>query len=115
MNWNSTEFIWLDWLVLTVGVIAIVWAVYRAIKKDQEKMKGADSQDYLFGKGEPWYIIGAAIFAANIGSEHLVGLAGTGAKDGVGNARMDDSYFRMVVRSFLSVIKQQNGQDYHYA
>ena len=22
MNWNSTEFIWLDWLVLTVGVIA---------------------------------------------------------------------------------------------
>ena len=25
MNWNSTEFIWLDWLVLTVGVIAIVW------------------------------------------------------------------------------------------
>ena len=57
MNWNSTEFIWLDWLVLTVGVIAIVWAVYRAIKKDQEKMKGADSQDYLFGKGEPWYII----------------------------------------------------------
>ena len=27
MNWNSTEFIWLDWLVLTVGVIAIVWAV----------------------------------------------------------------------------------------
>ena len=73
MNWNSTEFIWLDWLVLTVGVIAIVWAVYRAIKKDQEKMKGADSQDYLFGKGEPWYIIGAAIFAANIGSEHLVG------------------------------------------
>ena len=61
MNWNSTEFIWLDWLVLTVGVIAIVWAVYRAIKKDQEKMKGADSQDYLFGKGEPWYIIGAAV------------------------------------------------------
>lgn len=51
MNWNSTEFIWLDWLVLAVGVMAIVWAVYRAIKKDQEKMKGADSQDYLSEKG----------------------------------------------------------------
>ena len=89
MNWNSTEFIWLDWLVLAVGVMAIVWAVYRAIKKDQEKMKGADSQDYLFGKGEPWYIIGAAIFAANIGAEHLVGLAGTGAKDGVGMAHWE--------------------------
>lgn len=50
MNWNSTEFIWLDWLVLAVGVMAIVWAVYRTIKKDHEKMKGADSQDYLSEK-----------------------------------------------------------------
>ena len=36
-----------------------------------------------------WYIIGAAIFAANIGSEHLVGLAGTGAKSGVGMAHWE--------------------------
>ena len=54
MNWSSNEFQWLDWTVLAVGVLAIVWAVYRSIKKDKEKMKGADSQDYLFGKGEPW-------------------------------------------------------------
>ena len=101
MNWNSTEFIWLDWLVLTVGVIAIVWAVYRAIKKDQEKMKGADSQDYLFGKGEPWYIIGAAIFAANIGSEHLVGLAGTGAKDGVGMAHWEMQGWMILILGWL--------------
>ena len=39
MNWNSNEFLWLDWVVLAVGVIAIVWAIYRAIKKDKEKMK----------------------------------------------------------------------------
>ena len=103
MNWNSTEFIWLDWLVLTVGVIAIVWAVYRAIKKDQEKMKGADSQDYLFGKGEPWYIIGAAIFAANIGSEHLVGLAGTGAKDGVGMAHWEMQGRMILILGWLFV------------
>ena len=52
MNWNSNEFVWLHWAVLSVGILAIVYAVYRAIKKDKEKMKGADSQDYLFGKGE---------------------------------------------------------------
>ena len=75
MNWNTNEFIWLDWAVLGIGVVAIIWAVYHAIEKDKRRMKGADSQDYLFGKGEPWYVIGAAIFAANIGSEHLVGLA----------------------------------------
>ena len=54
MNWNTKEFIWIDWLVMAIGVIGVVWLVYHAIKKDKEKMKGADSQDYLFGKGEPW-------------------------------------------------------------
>ena len=103
MNWNSTEFEWLDWAVLAVGVIAIVWAVYRSIKKDKEKMKGADSQDYLFGKGEPWYVIGMAIFAANIGSEHLVGLAGTGAKDGVGMAHWEMQGWMILILGWLFV------------
>ena len=86
MNWNSHEFIWLDWVILIVGMAAVIWAVWRAVQKDKRMQQGASSADYLFGKGEPWYIIGAAIFAANIGSEHLVGLAGTGAKSGVGMA-----------------------------
>ena len=108
MNWNSHEFIWLDWVILIVGMAAVIWAVWRAVQKDKRMQQGASSADYLFGKGEPWYIIGAAIFAANIGSEHLVGLAGTGAKIGsrhgsLGNARLDDSSFRMVVCSVLSV------------
>ena len=103
MNWSSNEFQWLDWTVLAIGVIAIVWAVYRAIKKDKEKMKGADSQDYLFGKGEPWYVIGMAIFAANIGSEHLVGLAGTGAKDGVGMAHWEMQGWMILILGWLFV------------
>ncbi|MCR4602969.1 MAG: sodium:solute symporter [Prevotella sp.] len=100
---NSHEFQWLDWLILAVGILGVVWAVYRAIKKDKEKMKGADSQDYLFGKGEPWYIIGAAIFAANIGSEHLVGLAGTGAKDGVGMAHWEMQGWMILILGWLFV------------
>ena len=103
MNWNTSEFMWLDWTVLAIGVIAIVWAVYRSIKKDKQKMAGADSQDYLFGKGEPWYIIGAAIFAANIGSEHLVGLAGTGAKDGVGMAHWEMQGWMILILGWLFV------------
>ena len=103
MEWNSHEFIWLDWAVLAIGIIGVVWAVYRAIKKDQEKMAGADSQDYLFGKGEPWYVIGMAIFAANIGSEHLVGLAGTGAKDGVGMAHWEMQGWMILILGWLFV------------
>ena len=103
MNWNTNEFIWLDWAVLGIGVVAIIWAVYHAIEKDKRRMKGADSQDYLFGKGEPWYVIGAAIFAANIGSEHLVGLAGTGAKDGVGMAHWEMQGWMILILGWLFV------------
>ncbi len=103
MNWNAKEFIWLDWLVLALGIVGVIWFVYHAIKKDKEKMKGADSQDYLFGKGEPWYVIGMAIFAANIGSEHLVGLAGTGAKDGVGMAHWEMQGWMILILGWLFV------------
>ena len=89
MNWSSHEFIWLDWAILAVGLIGVVAAVWYAIWKDKKAQQGEDSSAYLFGKGEPWYVIGMAIFAANIGSEHLVGLAGTGAKDGVGMAHWE--------------------------
>ena len=108
MNWSSHEFIWLDWTIMAVGILAVSWAVWRSIQKDKRLQQGADSEDYLFGKGEPWYIIGAAIFAANIGSEHLVGLAGTGAKrrcryGALGDARLDDTYPGLALCTVLSI------------
>jgi SSS family solute:Na+ symporter len=33
MNWNSQEFIWLDWVIIVVGIIAVGWAVARSIQK----------------------------------------------------------------------------------
>ena len=86
-----------------LGILAVAWAVWRSIIKDKRAMKGADSQDYLFGKGEPWWVIGAAIFAANIGSEHLVGLAGTGAKDGVGMAHWEMQGWMILLLGWLFV------------
>ena len=103
MNWNSQEFIWIDWVIIIVGILAVTWAVWRTIKKDKMHQKGADSEDYLFGKGEPWYIIGAAIFAANIGSEHLVGLAGTGAKAGVGMAHWEMQGWMILILGWVFV------------
>ncbi len=103
MNWFSDGFIWLDWAVLAVGVVCVGVGVWYSIMKDKKKMAGADSQDYLYGKGEPWYIIGAAIFAANIGSEHLVGLAGTGAKSGVGMAHWEMQGWMILILGWLFV------------
>jgi SSS family solute:Na+ symporter len=103
MNWNSHEFIWLDWVIIIVGIVAVSWAVWRTVQKDKRKQDGVNSEDYLFGKGEPWYIIGAAIFAANIGSEHLVGLAGTGAKAGVGMAHWEMQGWMILILGWLFV------------
>jgi len=103
MNWNSHEFIWLDWVIIVVGIVAVGWAVWRSVQKDKKSQDGANSEDYLFGKGEPWYIIGAAIFAANIGSEHLVGLAGTGAKSGVGMAHWEMQGWMILLLGWLFV------------
>ena len=103
MSWTSTEFIWLDWAVLAIGVVGVIWAVWRSIVKDRQAQQGEDSSAYLFGKGEPWYVIGMAIFAANIGSEHLVGLAGTGAKSGVGMAHWEMQGWMILILGWLFV------------
>lgn len=103
MNWTINEFIWLDWAILGVGLLGVIWAVWRAIQKDKMAQQGEDSSAYLFGKGEPWYVIGMAIFAANIGSEHLVGLAGTGAKSGVGMAHWEMQGWMILILGWLFV------------
>ena len=66
----------LDWIVIAVfGIILIgiiVWVV---------RQKENDTADYfLGGRDASWIAIGASIFASNIGSEHLIGLAGAGMR-----------------------------------
>ena len=38
---------------------------------------------FLAGRSTPWWAVGMSLFASNIGSEHFVGLAGSGAKIGM--------------------------------
>jgi len=75
----------LDWIVLglfCLGLIAIiVWVT---------KKKSETSTDYfLAGRDATWLAIGSSIFASNIGSEHLVGLAGAGASSGMAMAHWE--------------------------
>ena len=35
MDWNSHEFIWLDWTVLAIGLCGVIAAVWYAIWKDK--------------------------------------------------------------------------------
>jgi len=101
MNWTSHQFIWLDWLIIAIGVISIAWAVWIAIRK-QKRLAGESSREYFLG-GEPWWVMGAAIFAANIGSEHLVGLAGAGAETGMGMAHWEMHGWMIIIFGWVFV------------
>ena len=67
-----------DWLVLGVYFLALIAvAIWVVLQKNK------NTEDYfLAGRNVGWFVIGASIFASNIGSEHVVGLAGTGFESG---------------------------------
>ncbi len=74
-----TGFGYWDWITLLTfffGLAAVVWWVLR-----QQDETSADY--FLAGRDVGWLAVGASIFASNIGSEHIVGLAGTGYKSGM--------------------------------
>lgn len=73
---------YLDWILIAAYfVIVFLVAFWSSFNK---KRASKSSSDYfLAGRNIGWFIIGASLFASNIGSEHLVGLAGTGAASGV--------------------------------
>ena len=75
---SSAIFQTLDWVVLGIYfLILIVVAVWVALQRNK------NTEDYfLAGRNVGWFVIGASIFASNIGSEHVVGLAGTGFSSG---------------------------------
>ncbi len=65
------------------AVLALYFLVIAGISVWVALQKNKSSEDYfLAGRHLGWFVIGASIFASNIGSEHVVGLAGTGFKSG---------------------------------
>ena len=69
----------LDWLVIGLFFIALIGIIVWVMRQKQN-----NAADYfLGGKDATWIAIGASIFASNIGSEHLIGLAGSGASSGM--------------------------------
>ncbi len=89
----------LDWLMIAAYfsiLLAVAWWVIR---------RGKDNAtDYfLAGRNLGWWVIGASIFASNIGSEHIVGLAGSGAADGVAMAHYELHAWCLLVLAWVFV------------
>ncbi len=90
-----------DWLVILgyfVIVFAIGWWAYL-----KEKQSQTTAEYFLAGRNLGWWIVGAAVFSSNIGSEHLVGLAGSGATDGVAMAHYELHAWALLILGWVMV------------
>lgn len=96
---NPTSMTGLDWLAIAFyfGILGCVawWVVKRG--------KDTAADYFLAGRNLSWWVIGASIFASNIGSEHIVGLAGSGAKDGVAMAHYELHAWCLLVLAWVFV------------
>ena len=69
----------IDWLVIALYFLILLCVAWWVVRKS----KDSAADYFLAGRNLGWWIIGASIFASNVGSEHVVGLAGAGATTGV--------------------------------
>ena len=89
----------IDWVIIAGYFGIILGLAWWVIKKREDT-----STDYfLAGRHLGWFIVGASIFASNIGSEHLVGLAGSGATDGVALAHYELHAWCLLVLGWVMV------------
>jgi len=95
----KTRITGLDWVVIAFyfGILLCVawWVVKRG--------KDSAADYFLAGRNLSWWIIGASIFASNIGSEHVVGLAGSGATSGVALAHYELHAWCLLVLGWVFV------------
>ncbi len=73
-----------DWLTVAAYFLVIVGIVWWSSRKQT-----TTSDYFLASRNIGWFVVGASIFASNIGSEHIVGLAGSGATQGMGMAHWE--------------------------
>ena len=94
MTGTAVTFSSLDWTIVALYFVAntaiCVWCAL---------MKERDTTDYfLASRTAGWFLIGSSIFASNIGAEHLIGLAGSGADSGMAFAHWElHSYLVLVL------------------
>lgn len=89
----------LDWIVIALFFVALVGIIWWVVRQKQN-----NAADYfLGGKDATWIAIGASIFASNIGSEHLIGLAGSGAASGMAMAHWEIQGWMILILGWVFV------------
>ncbi len=96
---NGTVFNGLDLAVIIAFAIGMIITVWYSMRKKNESGK-----DYfLSGRDANWLQIGSSIFSSNIGSEHLVGLAGAGFLTGMAMAHWEMHAYWIIILGWAFV------------
>jgi SSS family solute:Na+ symporter len=89
----------IDWLAIALYFGLLIGVATWVVRKN----KDTAADYFLAGRNLGWWVIGASIFASNIGSEHIVGLAGSGATDGVALAHYELHAWCLLVLAWVFV------------
>src|SRR6266705_6451360 len=89
----------IDWFVIAIYFSILLGVAWWVVKRG----KDSAADYFLAGRNLGWWIIGASIFASNIGSEHVVGLAGAGATSGVALAHYELHAWCLLVLGWVFV------------
>ncbi|MCH8245466.1 MAG: sodium/solute symporter [Bacteroidetes bacterium] len=88
----------IDWVLIGVYFLLLTGIVWWSSRKQHT------SEDYfLAGRNIAWFAVGASLFASNIGSEHIVGLAGGGAINGMAQAHWELHAWIMIMLGWIFV------------
>lgn len=88
----------LDWIIVGAYFILLVGIVRWSSRRQ------ATSTDYfLAGREIGWFVVGCSLLASNIGSEHIVGLAGNGASSGMAMAHWELHAWIMLLLGWVFV------------
>jgi SSS family solute:Na+ symporter len=88
-----------DWITIGAYFAVILGVAWWVVLKN----KDTATDYFLAGRNLGWFVVGASIFASNIGSEHLVGLAGSGCTDGVAMAHYELHAWCLLVLGWVMV------------
>jgi SSS family solute:Na+ symporter len=94
MTGTAVTFGTLDWAIVALYFVAnTAICIWCAMQKEK------NTADYfLASRSAGWFLIGSSIFASNIGAEHLIGLAGSGADSGMAFAHWElHSYLVLIL------------------
>ena len=90
--------VFVDWVI-----IAVYFAVLAGIVVWSSRRQETSDDYFLAGRNVGWFAIGASLFASNVGSEHIVGLAGAGATTGTGMAHWELHAWVLIMLGWIFV------------